>query len=419
MQQLRRQLSSVKGVNTFIQIPPSIRIGGNSSKSLYQFTLQDTDLENLYDWAPKIETRIGQIRGLQDVTSDLRIANPQITVDIDRDKARTMGISASDIENTLYNAFGQRQISTIYTASNEYYVIMEVLPQYQRDPVALSKLYVRSSNPQPGVAGSTLVPLSAVTRLRQDVAPVSVAHYGQLPAVTISFNLAPGVSIGQAVDEIEETMRQMNVPSTVTTTFQGTAQAFQESLKNTWILLGIAILVIYLVLGVLYESYIHPITILSGLPSAALGALLILMLFHVDLNLYAIVGILLLIGIVKKNAIMMIDFALEAQRTEGRSPEEAIFQGSDSAIPADHDDDTGGALQHAAYCAWPWRGRGCAEALGLAVVGGLMVSQLVTLYLTPVMYLYMEGAQAKVRSWKHRKRVEPEDIHAEPLETIR
>ncbi len=419
VQQLRRQLSSVKGVNTFIQIPPSIRIGGNSSKSLYQFTLQDTDLENLYDWAPKIETRIGQIPGLQDVTSDLRIANPQITVDIDRDKARTMGISASDIENTLYNAFGQRQISTIYTASNQYYVIMEVLPQYQRDPVALSKLYVRSSNPQPGVAGSTLVPLSAVTRLRQDVAPVSVAHYGQLPAVTISFNLAPGVSIGQAVDEIEETMRQMNVPSTVTTTFQGTAQAFQESLKNTWILLGIAILVIYLVLGVLYESYIHPITILSGLPSAALGALLILMLFHVDLNLYAIVGILLLIGIVKKNAIMMIDFALEAQRTEGRSPEEAIFKGAILRFRPIMMTTLAALFSTLPIALGLGAGADARRPLGLAVVGGLMVSQLVTLYLTPVMYLYMEGAQAKVRSWKHRKRVEPEDIHAEPLETIR
>ncbi|MBC8108475.1 MAG: efflux RND transporter permease subunit, partial [Anaerolineae bacterium] len=328
VQQLRRDLAAIPGVNTFVSLPPSIRIGGMMSKSLYQFTLQDTDLPNLYAWTPKVEARMAQIPGLQDVTSDLRIASPQITVDIDRDKARALGVQAADIENTLYNAYGQRQVTTIYTASNQYYVILEVLPEYQRDPIALSKLYVRSNLPPRPDGTPTLVPLDAVARLKQDVSPVSVAHYGQLPAVTVSFNTAPGVSLGQAVDRINDAMREINLPATVTTTFVGTAKEFQESMKNTWILLGVAILVIYLVLGVLYESYIHPITILSGLPSAALGALLTLMLFGIDLNIYAIVGILLLIGIVKKNAIMMIDFALDAQRSEGKPPAEAIFQGA-------------------------------------------------------------------------------------------
>ena len=281
VQQLRKQLSTLTGVNTFIQIPPSIRIGGNSSKSLYQFTLQDTDLKSLYEWAPKIETRLTQVAGLQDVTSDLRIATPQITVDIDRDKARTLGINASDIENTLYNAFGQRQISTIYTASNQYYVIMEVLPQYQRDPVALSKLYVRSGNPTSRRGGPDARTSERCHTFATGCGP---RERRSLRTVTCGHNLlqrCAGRFHRSGSGKIQEAMREMNVPASVTTTFQGTAQAFQESLKNTWILLGVAILVIYLVLGVLYESYIHPITILSGLPSAALGALLTLMLFGV------------------------------------------------------------------------------------------------------------------------------------------
>ena len=392
VQQLRRELASVIGVNTFIQIPPAIRVGGGMSKSLYQFTLQDTDLKKLYDWAPKVEANLARVPGLQDVTSDLRIASPQLTVEIDRDKSRTLGVTAADIENTLYNAYGQRQVSTIYTASNQYYVIMEVLPQYQRDPRALSKLYIRS-NRAPTIDGaSTLVPLDAVAKLRQEVAPVQVAHFGQLPAVTISFNLAPGVSIGQAVDRIDEMMREINVPATLTTTFQGTAQAFQESLRNTWVLLGVAILVIYLVLGVLYESYIHPITILSGLPSAALGALLTLMIFNIDLNIYAIVGILLLIGIVKKNAIMMIDFALEAQRNEGKAPADAIFQGAILRFRPIMMTTLAAVFSTLPIALGLGAGADSRKPLGLAVVGGLLVSQLVTLYLTPVVYVYLEKA---------------------------
>jgi HAE1 family hydrophobic/amphiphilic exporter-1 len=388
------------------------------TKSLYQFTLQDTDLKNLYDWTPRVEARMSQIPGLQDVTSDLRISSPQITVDIDRDKARAMGVQASDIENTLYNAYGQRQVTTIFTASNQYYVILEVLPEYQRDPVALSKLYVRSNLPPRADGTPTLVPLDAVAKLRPDVSPVSVAHYGQLPAVTVSFNTAPGVSIGQAVDRIEEAMREIALPATITTTFVGTAQAFQESMKNTWILLGVAILVIYLVLGVLYESYIHPITILSGLPSAALGALLTLMIFGVDLNIYAIVGILLLIGIVKKNAIMMIDFALDAQRTEGKTPADAIFQGAVLRFRPIMMTTLAAMFGTLPIALGLGAGADARRPLGLAVVGGLMVSQLVTLYLTPVVYIYMEQMQNGIRSWrdkrKHPKAAPPVVVEPEP-----
>ncbi len=393
IEQLRPQLAPIPGIKVYMQVPPSIRVGGALTKGLYQFTLQDTDTSRLYQWAPKVEARLKQIPGLEDVSSDLQISSPQLIVDIDRDKAQALGVSASAIENALYDAYGQRQVSTIYTPSNEYYVVMQVLPQYQRDPAALSELYVQSS-------AGRLIPLSTVCRFQPSVAPLTVNHFGQLPAVTLSFNLPPGVSLGEAVDRITEATRQMGLPATFTMTFQGLAQAFQGSLQGLGMLLIMAILVIYLVLGILYESFIHPLTILSGLPSAGLGALLTLLIFHVELDLYGFVGLIMLIGIVKKNAIMMIDFAIAAQRHEGKSPAAAIYEGcllrfrpimmtTMSALL--------GTLPIALGIGAGGEGR---RPLGLAVVGGLMVSQLITLYLTPVVDIYLEEFQ----EWLGRRR---------------
>src|SRR5256712_605799 len=319
IEELRPKLATVPGIKAYMQNLPPIRIGGQLTKSLYQFTLQSPDTEELYRSATLLEAKWRDVPGLQDVASDLQIKNPQINVVIDRDKASALGVTAQQVEDALYTAYGTRQISTIYAPNNEYRVIMELAPLYQRDPSALSLLYIRSNSGQ-------LVPLNVVAGLTATLGPLSVNHLGQLPAVTLPFNLKPGASLGDAVKQVADLPRA-NLPSTITTSFQGAAQAFESSLSGLGILLVMAILVIYIVLGILYESVIHPLTILSGLPSAGFGALLTLMLFHVELNLYGFVGMILLVGIVKKNAIMMIDFALEAQRTEGRSSAEAIYHG--------------------------------------------------------------------------------------------
>jgi len=305
IQELRRKFASVPGINVYLQNPPLIRTGGMLSKSLYQFTLQGPDLQELYRWAPIIRDRMASFKGFQDVTTDLLISSPQVIVDIDRDKAHALGITASQIENALYDAYGQRQVSTIFAPVNQYWVIIELLPEYQRDPAALSELYIRSSN-------GPLVPLRSVAKLSRGVGPLTVNHFGQLPSVTISFNLEPGMALGPAVDAVQKELAELHVPATLTANFQGAAQVFQSSLKGLGILLIMSILVIYIILGILYESFIHPLTILSGLPSAGLGALLTLMIFGLDLNVYGFVGLIMLVGIVKKNAIMMIDFALDA-----------------------------------------------------------------------------------------------------------
>ncbi|HTV60198.1 MAG TPA: efflux RND transporter permease subunit [Verrucomicrobiae bacterium] len=385
MQELRPKFAAVTGINVYMQNPPPIQIGGNLTKSQYQFTLQSPDTEELYSDATSFTQRVSKLPGLQDVTSDLLLSNPQVNVDIDRDKASALGVSAQQVEDALYTAFGQRQVSTIYAPNDEYWVIMELEDKYQRDPSALSMLYIRSST-------GALVPLSAVSKLSENLGPLTVNHLGQLPAVTVSFNLKPGFAIGDAVKEVQELARQ-TLPATFSTSFQGAAQAFQSSLTGLGVLLILAILVIYIVLGVLYESFIHPITILSGLPSAAFGALLTLQIFHYSLDIYGFVGVIMLIGIVKKNAIMMVDFAVEREKSGHKSAHEAIYEGCLIRFRPIMMT-TMAALMGTAPIAFGFgAGADSRRPLGLCVVGGLVFSQLVTLYLTPVFYTYMDSFQ--------------------------
>jgi len=409
IQELRPKLQGIPGFKVYLQNIPIIRIGGVLTKTQYQYTLQDTDTKQLFDSVPKLVEAIAKQPGFQDVTSDLLIATPQVNVRVDRDAASATGVTAAQIENALYTAFGPAQVSTIYTSIDQYWVQMQVDPTKQGDPGILAQLYVHGSN-------GNLVPLSAVAKFDKSVGPATISHLGQVPAVTVSFNLAPGVSLSQAVERINGVVAQLKLPDTIIGSFQGTAQAFQSSIAGMGLLLALAVFVIYLVLGILYESFIHPLTILSGLPTAAFGALLTLMLFHIDLNLYGMVGLIMLIGIVKKNAIMMIDFALEVERS-GVPPEKAIF---DACLVRFRPImmTTFAALFGTLPIAIGFGAGGDSRRpLGLAVVGGLLTSQVLTLYLTPVIYIYFDKLQNWLRSRRSGSEVGSRAAHAAARDT--
>ncbi|MGB8131057.1 MAG: efflux RND transporter permease subunit [Candidatus Angelobacter sp.] len=382
IEELRPKLAQIPGINVYLQNLPPIRIGGALTKSQYQFTLQSPDTNELYQYAPLLEQKLRGISQLQDVTSDLQIKNPQVTVSINRDKAAALNVDPRTLEDALYSAYGARQISTIYAPNNQYKVIMELEPQYALDPSALGMLYVHSKTGQ-------LVPMSALASFTKEVGPLTVNHLGQLPAVTVSFNLKPGVALGDAITAVNSAAAQI-LPSTISTSLQGTAQAFQSSFAGLGVLLMMAILVIYIVLGILYESFIHPITILSGLPSAGVGALLTLKLFHTELSIYAFVGVIMLVGLVKKNAIMMIDFALDAQREEGKSAVEAIYQGALVRFRPIMMTTMAALMGTLPIAMGFGAGAESRRPLGLAVVGGLIFSQTLTLYITPIYYVYLD-----------------------------
>ena len=409
VQELNRKLATIPGINAFLQNPPVFNIGGRLAKLPYQFTLQDLDLNELQDASIRLmnamaadPTFAGQ------VTSDLNLSTPAVTVNIDRDRAAALGITATQIENALGAAYGGQQVSSIYAPSDQYQVILELLPQYQADASALSRLYVAAQN-------GTLVPLNAIAKIGEGTMPLSINHQGQIPSVTLSFNVAPGRALSDATAAIARLSRQVALPATVQTSFQGTAQAFQSSTQNMGLLLLIALITVYIILGILYESFIHPLTILSGLPSAAAGALLTLWITGVPLSLYAFVGMMMLIGIVKKNAIMMIDFALHRQREEGATPEVAIFDAAMIRFRPIMMTTMAAMMGTMPIAIGLGAGSDARRPLGLCVAGGLLLSQLLTLYITPVLYIYLDNLGTRIGGFRLRRAL-PGTLRGAPAE---
>jgi multidrug efflux pump len=385
---IRKNAAGIPGAQLFLQAVQDIRIGGRNSNAQYQFTLQSQDLQQLNTWAPQVMKKLKTLKQLVDLNTDQQNNGLGSSIAIDRDSASRLGLTAQNVDDALYDAFGQRQVSTMYTNLNQYHVVMEVAPQYWQNPQILRTLYAITPSGQQ-------VPLAAFARWTQTTTPLVVNHQGQFPSVTLSFNLPLGVSLGEAVDAIHNAMLEIRVPAGISGSFSGTAQAFQDSLSNEWILILTALIAVYIVLGILYESYIHPITIISTIPSAFVGALLALLICRTDLSIIALIGIILLIGIVKKNAILMIDFALEAERKDGKSPRDSIYEACLLRFRPIMMTTMAAMLGAVPLALGTGTGSELRRPLGITIVGGLIVSQMLTLFTTPVVYLYME----RLRVW--------------------